>query len=148
MGKIHDRLKAQVQLAHQRPAPRHYLLHGARTVGKSLAVRIATLLNTLDSTRRMRNLGTRERHEAMQGLASEAKKLGLKGRWNMLCNRTQCLAPDALWYNRGSYAFYCGHCADELNRVNARDAERLAPGNALCRKIVNAEEAAELHCMP
>jgi len=148
MGKIHDRFKAQVQLVHQQPAPRQYLLHGGRTVGKSYAVRIARLLNTLDSMRRTPNLGTMERHSTMQGLAGEAKKLGLKGRWNMLCNRTQCLAPDAVFYNRGSYAFYCASCARELNRVNARDAERLGDGGPLLRQIVNAEEAADLHCMP
>lgn len=52
-------------------------------------------------------------------------------------------------YNRGSYAFYCAACAQDLNQMNARDAEELlGAGEKLCVLVTNAEAAAELHVMP
>lgn len=93
-------------------------------------------------------IDTMERHELMQELAAEAKSLGLKGKWNLLCNRTQCLHIGATWYNRGSHAFYCPDCADMLNNdsFNGRDAERLfGPGQKLCVFVATEEEAAKLH---
>ncbi|MFK3740913.1 hypothetical protein [Massilia sp. TN1-12] len=151
MGKIHDRLKAGQQRQHTVTVDARVAHVLASMTGKSRVVdtarRMSVFLQDLDRVRADRSLDTAGRHFTMQRLATEAKALGLKGRWNLLCNRTQCLRTPAVWYNRGSYAFYCEDCARELNRVNARDAENLKPGTPLCRKIVNAEEAADLHCM-
>lgn len=114
------------------------------------ARRLASLLKELDQVQQG-DLGTMERHETMYRLADEAKALGLKGRWNLLCNRTQCLAPNATWYNRGSHAFYCPDCADMLNNdsFNGRDAERLfGAGQKLCVLVSSEEDAANRHVSP
>lgn len=46
-----------------------------------------------------------------------------KGRENGACNRTRCQAEPAIWYNHGSYAWYCADCKhdigdDVVNRIN------------------------------
>ena len=151
MGKIHDKLKAKSQR-------QHTIMVDARIVSaikekagldaNDTARRMSVFMQGLDQVRADKTLDTGTRHFAMQRLADEAKKLGLKGRWNLLCNVTQCLRTPATWYNRGSYAFYCPDCARDLNRVNARDAERLlGAGQALCIQITTPEAAAELHTM-
>lgn len=70
-----------------------------------------------------------------------------KGVWNGACNRSACLAYPALWYNRGSYAFYCEECAHMLNEVNRND-EFCRTGGPLCREIETEVEANTLHCSP
>lgn len=69
-----------------------------------------------------------------------------KGQFKGLCNRSACLAPGADWYNRGSYAFYCGSCAHLLNDANKND-EFCRTGGPLCRRIDSAAEAKTLHVM-
>ena len=71
-----------------------------------------------------------------------------KGQWNGHCNRSACLAPGAVWYNRGSHAFYCQSCAHMLSNdpFNKRDAEELfGPGMKLCYLVTSEEEASQLH---
>lgn len=57
----------------------------------------------------------------------------LKGRKGKNCNRTHCQKPGAVWYNHGSLAWYCGHCARDLNedRFNKREAQETW-GHPLC----------------
>lgn len=147
MGVIHDRIKAKA--AQARTIAIDVRIAGAAGATKhDTARRLSVFMANLDQARTVRYLDIGARHYTMQRLADEAKALGLKGRWNLVCNRTQCLRTPATFYNRGSYAFYCSDCAQELNRVNARDAERLGDGGPLCRNVGSAEEAANLHVMP
>lgn len=38
-----------------------------------------------------------------------------KGKRGGSCNRTACQAPGAIWWNRGSRAWYCEGCAILIN---------------------------------
>jgi len=40
----------------------------------------------------------------------------LKGISGGNCNRTACQKPNAIWYNEGTYAYYCRNCAIEIQR--------------------------------
>ena len=40
----------------------------------------------------------------------------LKGIEGGNCNRTACQAPFAIWYNTGTHAYYCRHCAIVIQR--------------------------------
>ena len=43
----------------------------------------------------------------------------VKGRKNGLCNRSACQSPtNVVWYNTGSYAYYCEECAKLINDRN------------------------------
>jgi hypothetical protein len=148
MGKIHDRIKARAEKQRNATVDTRTL---SRIAGMSTrqrndtAERLSALITKIVDAD---NLDTGARHELMSDLANEAKALGLKGCWNLLCNRTQCLRPDATWYNRGSHAFYCAECAHMLNndRFNGRDAERLfGPGEKLCIEVMTASQAENLH---
>lgn len=46
-----------------------------------------------------------------------------KGQENGSCNRTLCQAPDAIWYNHGSYSWYCADCRRDIqfDSFNQRD---------------------------
>lgn len=69
-----------------------------------------------------------------------------KGVWDGACNRSACLKYPALWYNRGSYAFYCEECAHMLNDANKNDSFcRDAP---LCYFIPTREGTEGLHVSP
>lgn len=37
-----------------------------------------------------------------------------KGKEGGSCNRTRCQAPNALWYNHGTLAWYCADCRREI----------------------------------
>lgn len=37
-----------------------------------------------------------------------------KGKGGGSCNRTRCQSAPALWYNHGSYAWYCDDCRDQI----------------------------------
>lgn len=142
MGKIHDRIKQQRARINAVVVPPELSRNKANT-----AREISAMLSQLTEVRALPT-SLMHRHERMQELAVKAKRLGLKGRWNLLCNRTQCLRPDAIWYNRGSYAFYCAECASMLNRENRRDAEEfLGAGEPLCIRVADAHEAVKLHVM-
>lgn len=39
-----------------------------------------------------------------------------KGLKHGSCNRTRCQAPNAVWYNYGSYAWYCKDCARDIGQ--------------------------------
>lgn len=41
-----------------------------------------------------------------------------KGKEGGSCNRRRCQAAPALWYNHGSYAWYCADCARDIGRAN------------------------------
>lgn len=43
-----------------------------------------------------------------------------KGQEGGSCNRTLCQAPDAIWFNHGSHAWYCADCREaiEFDHVN------------------------------
>jgi hypothetical protein len=38
-----------------------------------------------------------------------------KGDWGGECNRTVCKETPATFYNRGTYRYYCRHCAHLIN---------------------------------
>jgi hypothetical protein len=46
-----------------------------------------------------------------------------KGKEGGACNRSRCQAELALWYNHGSYAWYCADCARDIGQdaFNLRD---------------------------
>jgi hypothetical protein len=52
--------------------------------------------------------------------APEKPNKGIEGG---ACNRRACQAEPALWYNHGSYAWYCGDCARDIGQdpINLRD---------------------------
>ena len=148
MGKIHDRFKTGQARLHTISVDARIAPAAAASGKSDTARRMSVFMQDLDRVRTDRTLGAATRHATMQRLADEAKELGLKGRWNLLCNRTQCLRTPATWYNRGSHAFYCEDCAHELNHdsFNARDAERLfGKGEKLCRHIATQAEADNPH---
>ena len=43
-----------------------------------------------------------------------------KGEKGQRCNRTACQMPGAYWYNHSTRAYYCGTCADLINRDHER----------------------------
>lgn len=149
MGKVHDAIKARQQRRHTITVDARIVTAIKEKAGLDVsdsARRMSVFMQDLDRVRGDKTLDTGERHHAMSRLADEGRALGLKGRWNLLCNVTQCLRTPATWYNRGSHAFYCEDCARMLNRVNARDAEELlGKGEKLCIQITTPEAAAGLH---
>lgn len=42
-----------------------------------------------------------------------------KGKEGGSCNRRRCQAAPALWYNHGSYSWYCKDCARDIWQANA-----------------------------
>jgi len=63
----------------------------------------------------------------MDNLQTDKAELEGKGEKGQRCNRTACQAPGAYWYNHSTQKWYCGTCADLLNRdkFNSADADRL-----------------------
>ncbi len=37
-----------------------------------------------------------------------------KGQERGSCNRGLCQAPEAIWYNHGSYSWYCANCRHDI----------------------------------
>lgn len=56
-----------------------------------------------------------------------------KGELDGSCNRTACQKPGAKWFNHSTRKYYCGDCADLINKANFSDAMRLY-GHDLCTK--------------
>jgi hypothetical protein len=54
------------------------------------------------------NIGPRGIYEDKGLKADKGQKAGS-------CNRRDCQEPGAVFYNRGSYAYYCGPCARMIN---------------------------------
>lgn len=65
-----------------------------------------------------------DRHSAMYDLADRNEKKGKKGG---SCNITQCQKDGASSWNRGSHAWYCEDCGNELNRYNPNVMDDGAP---------------------
>lgn len=42
-----------------------------------------------------------------------------KGKEGGSCNRRRCQASPALWYNHGSFKWYCDECARDIGRANS-----------------------------
>ncbi len=57
-----------------------------------------------------------------------------KGKRRGTCNRTSCGAMGAVWFNKGSNAYYCAHCAQLINRSKLED------GSVLCSLDEKAAE--------
>lgn len=53
--------------------------------------------------------------------AAEKEKAELKGKRNGNCNVTACQKPGATWWNTSTRAYYCPHCAREINRWSKHD---------------------------
>ncbi|QIG77028.1 hypothetical protein EVB32_040 [Rhizobium phage RHph_TM39] len=41
-----------------------------------------------------------------------------KGQENGSCNRTRCQCSPAVWYNHGSYSWYCVECKNDIWNAN------------------------------
>lgn len=59
-------------------------------------------------------------------LSLDAPEKPNKGKEGGACNRRSCQDEPALWYNHGSYAWYCGDCAHDIGNdvVNRRNWDR------------------------
>lgn len=58
---------------------------------------------------------------AIKTAALEKKKAGLKGQRDGNCNVTACQKSGATWWNTSTRAYYCAHCASEINRWAKHD---------------------------
>lgn len=61
-------------------------------------------------------------------MAEEFKVMELKpdkGQKDGSCNRAACQKPGATWFNRGTYAYYCAHCASLINGHQDKGEEPL-----------------------
>ena len=47
-----------------------------------------------------------------------------KGHEGGSCNRRRCQAAPALWYNHGSFSWYCKDCARDIGFANRHTFER------------------------
>lgn len=72
-----------------------------------------------------------------------------KGKEGGSCNRTRCQAPSAVWYNHGSYAWYCADCRRDIqfDTFNLRNWEaewqhRVGHPMFETREMIYAREAA------
>lgn len=57
-------------------------------------------------------------------------KMNMKGLKNGNCNRTACQQPSADFYNHSTRAWYCGKCANMINKMNPESYQIF--GHALC----------------
>lgn len=69
-----------------------------------------------------------------------------KGKEGGSCNRTRCQAPNAVWYNHGSYSWYCQDCKHDIgdDPVNKRDWYSLFKKDHPqfeTREMINSREA-------
>jgi hypothetical protein len=73
----------------------------------------------------------RAKHGArLKQIASEPDPK-LKGKFKGNCNRRACQHEGAIYFNYGTEAYYCVHCAVELNKANKAEAMDLF-GHDLC----------------
>ena len=49
------------------------------------------------------------------------KKAALKGKLDGNCNVTDCQKPGATWWNTSTRAYYCYHCAEDINYWSRHD---------------------------
>lgn len=63
-------------------------------------------------------------HDSFGGSLDRFKKMSAKadvntnkGKFSGDCNRMQCQAPGATWWNFRTSAYYCQHCAHAINEV-------------------------------
>lgn len=146
MGKIADRIAKTAQMRAVLFSDRmSQPTKVDRTTSAAIATRLKRRTDLWRAIAVAKTLDTGRRHDEMCRLADLAKAWGFKGRFGELCNRTQCLAPGATWYNRGSYAFYCADCARMLNHDNRHDS--FCKDAPLCREVTEAE-VATLHVSP
>jgi hypothetical protein len=61
-----------------------------------------------------------------------------KGEYKGSCNRRDCLAPNAIYYNLSTRKHYCVECAVLLNDVNKADAQEMF-GGPLCVDVTHPE---------
>jgi hypothetical protein len=59
--------------------------------------------------------------EIINTSVAEKKKAELKGKRDGNCNVTVCQKPGATWWNTSTRAYYCPHCASEINRWSRHD---------------------------
>ncbi len=75
----------------------------------------------LVKTQRNRWRGGTNIGEILKANAKAAKKAALKGKQDGNCNVTACQKPGATWWNTSTRAYYCPHCASEINRWSRHD---------------------------
>lgn len=51
----------------------------------------------------------------------EKERAKLKGKQGGNCNVTACQKPGATWWNTSTRAYYCAHCASEINGWSKHD---------------------------
>lgn len=73
-----------------------------------------------------------------------------KGQEGGSCNRTRCQAPNAVWWNHGSYSWYCKDCAIEIGNDTVNYRSWMADFYPRCnhpmfetREMMNAREGAK-----
>lgn len=66
-----------------------------------------------------------------------------KGKKAGSCNVTRCQRPGAVWYNRGTYAYYCGSCARRINEIPPCDHAANGP---LCKLDETAVDELAENC--
>jgi hypothetical protein len=59
--------------------------------------------------------GMNESFASRSSIYDEPELKADKGKKAGSCNRRACQAPGAVYWNRGSYAYYCGACARLIN---------------------------------
>lgn len=57
----------------------------------------------------------------VQENAKKVEMAALKGKQGGNCNVTACQRPGATWWNTSTRAYYCPHCAREINRWSRHD---------------------------
>lgn len=75
----------------------------------------------LVKVRRNRWIGGSNIGQIVKQNAEESKKAALKGKQGGNCNVTACQKPGATWWNTSTRAYYCAHCANEINRWSKHD---------------------------
>lgn len=66
------------------------------------------------------------------------QRIALKGKKDGNCNVTACQKPGATWWNASTRAYYCPHCAAEINRWSRHDE-----GYEICFTSEAAAQAAK-----
>lgn len=121
----------------------HFLQEQERAIGEALQINpkfyenmeVAVHAETLDPKR--------DEHGYPQWSPNIILKNGrhpLAGEYKELCFRTVCQRPNATWWNRGSYSYYCEDCARMLNRENSRFGEKWEDGRPMCVERTSEED--------
>jgi hypothetical protein len=74
------------------------------------------------------------KNEALEQIDYDMQHYWRKGKFGGSCNRAECQESNALWFNHSTQAYYCEHCARQLNDLHRENAAELYNG-PLCLKV-------------